>query len=356
MLYLLVITLIASAIIGYIVSRMSRILALRYQLTDNPLSHPDRKSQKQPVPLFGGLGFFVVVIVALTGLWLEVKFNWFGYSEFLHQGFFYPFKLIYILIGGLIIYLAGCLDDAFELSPKIYFPMIFVGLLIAIVVGGVKIENFAYPFDKLAITDWLQYFLAFGWVGICLVATKFLDGLDGLVTSVGIINLLTIAGVALSLSVNQPFIALVSIAGAGALIGFLPSNFPSARQYLGEGGSTIIGYFIGIFSLLAGAKVATIGITLGWFVLDILLVMFFRFLQSGSIGSILKGDRTHWHHRLLDYGFSKIQVLAITAWLIITSSQIALNVPTAYKIWVLLGQYLVFCGLFLATYRGKVRK
>ena len=115
--------------------------------------------------------------------------------------------------------------------------------------------------------------------------------------------------------------------------------------------STIIGYYIGIFSLLAGAKVATVGITLGWFVLDIALVMFFRFLHSGKLGSVLKGDRTHWHHRLLDYGFSKIQVLATTIWLILTSSMIALSVPTAYKIWVLLGQYLFFCGLFLVTHR-----
>ena len=342
--------LLLGGLLGYLLTRLSRYLAIKYGIIDNPLNNPARKSQKQPIPLLGGFGVFIVITVSLALMWLEVKFNFFGLSQYLAQGFFYPFKMVYILFGGLIIYLAGCLDDIYDLSPKIYFPLVFIGFVIAIIFGGVRVENFSYPFDKIIIEAPFQYLIAFVWVGMCQVATKFLDGLDGLVTSVGIINLLTIAGIALSVSVNQPFIAFIAIISSGALIGFLPSNFPVAKQYLGEGGSTIIGYYIGIFSILAGAKVATVGITLGWFVLDIALVMFFRFLNTGRLGSILKGDRTHWHHRLLDYGFSKIQVLAITTWLIITSSMIALSVPTAYKIWVLLGQYLFFCGLFLMTY------
>jgi UDP-GlcNAc:undecaprenyl-phosphate/decaprenyl-phosphate GlcNAc-1-phosphate transferase len=337
--------------VSYWLSITSKKMAIKFDILDNPKSAPNRKNQAESIPLLGGLSFFVITLVSLSLLWLEVKFNFFGFGQMLNSGLFYPFRLIYILIGACIIYVAGVFDDKYQLAPRIYFPTVAVGLAIAIFAGGVKIDSFSYPFNYLPLQDYyLPYILSYCWVGACLVATKFLDGHDGLVVSVGILNLLTIGAVATLPNVNQPFMVMATLLMAASLIGYFPFNFPNAKSYLGEGGSTTIGFFIGILSILAGAKVATVGTTIGWFIVDIICVFTMRFLLTGKVRSILKGDKTHWHHRLVAIGFNKIQVLALTSLLILISSQLGLLSTTVNKIWVIFGQMILFAIAFIFSY------
>jgi UDP-GlcNAc:undecaprenyl-phosphate/decaprenyl-phosphate GlcNAc-1-phosphate transferase len=253
-------------------------------------------------------------------------------------------NLFWILISVIILVVGGYYDDKYHLPPKKMFVPILASLLIAVIGGGLKIEVLSYPFAAILPNIGLLHSLfAFIWIGFCLTATKFLDGLDGLVTTVGIIGFFSIASVSLFANVNQPLVFGFAMIWAAGLIGFLPYNFPDAKLYLGEGGSEIIGFVVGVLSILSGAKVATSGTVIGWFILDIILVMVARLVQHKNP---FRGDRLHWHFRLIDMGLSKLQVLSLTAIIIIITSQSGLFFPTEYKVYVLLSQAVILLAVF----------
>ena len=256
-------------------------------------------------------------------------------------------NMLFIAGAALILLIGGYFDDKYHLSPKWMVIPILSSLLLAVFGGNLKIEVLSYPFDSfLPNVGWLHSLLAFLWVGFCLTATKFLDGLDGLVTTVGIIGLLSIGSVSLFPNVNQPLIFTISMIWTAGLLGFLPFNFPDAKLYLGEGGSEIVGFVIGVLSILSGAKVATAGTVIGWFILDIILVMLARVIQHKNPFS---GDRLHWHHRLIDLGLTKIQALSLTALIIVITSQIGLLFSTEYKVYVFVAQILMLLSIFWLT-------
>jgi UDP-GlcNAc:undecaprenyl-phosphate/decaprenyl-phosphate GlcNAc-1-phosphate transferase len=317
-----------------------RTFAIKRGITDDPASAPHRKNQKQPIPLFGATGFICSSLVATLILWL-INRSYFNIN--LNLGIT-SFNLICIALAVVILMIGGYFDDKYHLSPKWMFIPILSSLLLAVIGGGLKIEVLSYPFTSiLPNIPLLHGALAFIWIGFCLTATKFLDGLDGLVTMVGIIGFLSIASVSLLPNVGQPLVFGFAIIWVAGLLGFLPFNFPNAKLYLGEGGSEIIGFTIGVLSILSGAKVATVSSVIGWFILDIILVMLIRLFQHKNP---LKGDRLHWHFRLIDMGLSKVQVLSLTALIITITSQLGLIFPTEYKVYVFIAQALLLLSVF----------
>ena len=146
----------------------------------------------------------------------------------------------------------------------------------------------------------------------------------------------------------------MSLIWVGGIVGFLPWNFPNAKVYLGEGGSEIVGFVIGSFAILSGAKVATATTVIGWFIIDLIFVWILRVADRRN--PLTSGDRLHWHHRLMDIGFSKVQVLGITALILLITSHTGLLVSEEYRIIVLLeqGVFLLLVFLLLAVIgKGK---
>lgn len=337
-------------------------IARKFDIVDRPESAPNRKTQKVPVPLLGATGF-VLSSLFFTGLgWLFRKniFENLGdnYSllSFELGKNLEPFRLAWVFVGILVIMLAGYFDDKYQFSSKVMILPTFVALLIVVVLGGLKIEVINLPFGSfLPQSDFIQYLLAFIWIGICLTATKFLDGLDGLVSTVGIISLVGIAIVATLSNVMQPLIFLFSLIWIFGILGFLPHNFPDAKVYLGEAGAQIIGLIIGVLSILSGAKIATASTIIGWFIFDILFVFTLRIIRGKNP---LVGDRSHWHHRLIDIGFSKIGVLVFTTLILIISIIFGLVLDTPDKIYLFIGQGVLLLILFVITssVSGKIRK
>jgi UDP-GlcNAc:undecaprenyl-phosphate/decaprenyl-phosphate GlcNAc-1-phosphate transferase len=339
--------------LSFFITKWIYSVAIKFSIVDDPALYPNRKEQKKPIALLGGFSTFFICITLMACLSLFLKFNVYNLADFLQRGLFYPFKLYWVLAGIIIIYVAGFFDDKYDLKAKYYFPVVFIGLCISVFLGELKIEAFSYPFDKFNLNiGFLPQILALFWVGLCMMATKFLDGHDGLVTTVGIISFLTIASTATFSQVNQPLIFLFALLWGFSLIGFLPFNFPNAKMYLGEGGATTIGLAIGILSILSGAKIATAASVLGWFILDILFVFAVRIYLTKSITGFLKGDNyLHWHHRLKNLGLNKIQVLSVSALVAIISSQIGLLMTTEYKSITLISQFIFILLAFIFTIR-----
>jgi len=330
---------------------LSKKIAEKYKILDDPKARPD-KLQHKPIPFLGGSGFALVCTVLISLLWLINKYDWFNLGDFLNQNLYYPFRLYWIIIAIFILLVGGFLDDKFTLSSKWLMTYIFTAIFIAVFGGGLKIEVFSYPFDIFLPTfGYLPQVLAFVWILLCVSATKFLDGADGLASTAGLIALLSIASVSLFQNVYQPLIFLFALIWASGIVAFLGFNFPNAKVYLGEAGSEIIGFVIGVLAILSGAKVATATTVIGWFILDVVFVFTLRLLNKKPL---FKADRTHWHHRLIDLGFSKIQVLAITALILLITAHTGLLFPTQYKVFVLLSQSIFLIIIFgITVYLGK---
>ncbi len=332
-------------------SRFIFHLAQKYNITDDPKSDPLRKKQKQPIPLLGGTGLALWSCFLMGLTWLMHKFNWLDLSSELGKNL-EPFKLIWVLVAVIILLVGGFLDDKYKLSSKYQLIFIHLAIFVAMFLGNLRITNLSIgPGEILPNLPWGWELLTYLWLLFCTGATKFLDGHDGLVTSVGMISLLAIASVSTLPQVNQPLVFSFALIWAAGLIGFLPFNFPEAKMYLGEGASWVLGFIIGVLAILSGAKLATASSVLGWFVIDLLLVWILRLSEGRN--PFFSPDRLHWHFRLVDLGMSKISVLAFTALVTIFSSQLILKIPTDYKLIVLIAQSILLLGIFVITEKIK---
>jgi UDP-GlcNAc:undecaprenyl-phosphate GlcNAc-1-phosphate transferase len=349
----------ANLISSFVLTFVSIKLATKLGVLDKKDSAPDRKDQKSAVPLLGATGFVISSLFFSGLVWLfrknffvdfvvdpeiEIRLARFGFELGKNLS---PFRLLWVFVGAFIILIGGFLDDKFQFKSKVVFIPTFIALLVTVWLGDLRISSFSYPFDGFLLDSvFAQHLLAFVWIGACLTATKFLDGHDGLVATVGIISLITIAVIATLPNVMQPFIVLLAILWAAGIAGFLPWNLPDARVYLGEGGSQIIGFVIGVFSILSGAKIATASTVLGWFIFDIIFVFALRILSKKSP---FEGDRLHWNFRLLDAGMTKSQVLFFTAVILIISAIFGVILDTNDKLYLIAGQGIFLLVLFVIT-------
>ncbi|MDP2631302.1 MAG: MraY family glycosyltransferase, partial [Candidatus Uhrbacteria bacterium] len=247
--YPVAIAFIASVLITDIV----RTIAKRYQIVDRP--NEERKRHLGAIPQLGGIAIFLafsiptIVVLSSTGYFTS------GDIDLVH--------LLGFLVGGLILVAGGVLDDKFDLPAKItvLFP-IAAALTAALVgIGPSKITN---PMGGVfEIGAWISFVFTFVWLLGMIYTTKLLDGLDGLATGVTSIGTLMIAFLALSVAYFQPYLALLSLIAFAALLGFLLCNLHPAQIFLGEGGSTYVGYLLGGLAIIGGSKVATALLVVG---------------------------------------------------------------------------------------------
>jgi UDP-GlcNAc:undecaprenyl-phosphate GlcNAc-1-phosphate transferase len=273
-------------------------IASRWGIMDRPTD--PRKVHAKPTPLLGGvaifLSFAIVVLALLSG------------SDALTSGEITPTHYLGVLAGGLILMIGGFLDDKYNLPPRLSFIAPVLAALVAIG-AGIEVSKLTNPFGGILYLEaWQSNVLVFAWLLVVMFTTKFLDGLDGLATGVSAIASLMIMLLAMTTAYLQPDVALLSSVALGSLLGFLPWNFHPAKIFLGEGGSTFVGYLVGILAVISGGKVATALLVLGIPLLDVVWVILRR-LRSGGVAAIAKGDRKHLHHRLLDLGWSQRKIV-----------------------------------------------
>jgi UDP-GlcNAc:undecaprenyl-phosphate GlcNAc-1-phosphate transferase len=189
----------------------------------------------------------------------------------------------------------------------------------------------------------------FIWLLGMIYTTKLLDGLDGLVSGVGVIGGLFIFLTALfNSNPAQPDIALLAIILVGCFLGFLVFNFNPARIFLGESGSTLAGFLLGVLSIVSGSKVAVTLILMGLPILDLLWTIIRRLIEKKN--PFTAADRKHLHHRLLDAGFSvrKAVILLYILTAVFGGAAIALQ-QVAFGLLVL-GLLVVFAFILLLAY------
>ena len=279
--------------LSLILTPLARGLARRLGITDTPDA---RRVHQHPTPRGGGIAVAAAVAAALAlscgapsgpGLW--------------------------VLAGGALLLAVGAVDDVVSLRVETKLAAQVVAAVLA-VAGGLR-------FELLGLPALLEAGLTVVWIVLITNAFNLTDGLDGLVAGVAVIALLAFGGIVLH--AGNAALAIPALALAGAL-GFLAYNFHPATIFLGDSGSLLIGYALAVLTLThPGARtvrplVACLLVAVP--ATDTLLAIARRFLSCCLVqwgdGFFLRGiveglrnmvraDRRHIHHRLLDLGFSQ---------------------------------------------------
>ena len=292
---------VLSFVIAFFGTLVVRFFATRVRIVDDPKKH-FKKVHKIPVPLLGGIGVYVAIIVCVAVALFTTSILIGGKISELHY--------IGFLLGGLVLMVGGYLDDRFDLPPE--FAILSPLIASLVVIGfGTNIEKITNPFGGVIFLSlWQSNILVFIWLLVVMYTTKFLDGLDGLATSVTSVGALMILLLSLTAAYFQPDVALLSVIVFGAELGFLFWNVHPASIFLGEGGSTLVGYLIGMLAIISGGKLATALLVIGIPLIDLCWVILRR-LKKGGIANIFVGDRKHLHHRLLDLGWGQSQIVLL---------------------------------------------
>jgi UDP-GlcNAc:undecaprenyl-phosphate GlcNAc-1-phosphate transferase len=263
---------------------MPGVIRLAHRL--GAVDQPDhRKVHKNVMPRLGGLGIFSAFIVTIL---FAVQVS-------------DPVKGI--IVGGLVIFLVGMLDDIFQLSPYVKLAGQCVAAAIAIYFG-VVVSFVTNPFDGIVDLGYLSIPITFLWIVGITNAVNLIDGLDGLAAGVSGIGAATIGIVAYTQGLPTVYtIALILVA---AIIGFLPYNFFPARTFMGDGGSNFLGFALSCLAVMGLSKSTAIVslfvpiVILGIPIFDTLFAIIRRINNKAPI---FRPDKSHLHHRLMQIGY-----------------------------------------------------
>jgi UDP-GlcNAc:undecaprenyl-phosphate GlcNAc-1-phosphate transferase len=284
-----VLAFIVAAAIAWLLVPVSERLARRIGAIDYPR---DRGLHDAPTPKLSGIAILVAVEVA-GWIWLPPD----GETRS-------------ILIGAGLIAGVGILDDVFDLPalPKLLGQ---AGAALVPVLGGVRVDAITLPFVGGFELGWVAYPLTV--IGIVAVVNviNLIDGVDGLAAGVCAISAVTFAAIALSLDRNAA--GVLAALTAGAALGFLRHGFPPASSFMGDTGSNLLGYLLATAAVQGALKTNAVVA-----LLFPLIVLAVPILDTGFVVAkrlkyrqpIYRADRSHFHHRMANIGFSQRRTLA----------------------------------------------
>ena len=257
-----------------------------------------RRMHKEPIPRLGGLAIFGGFLASIL-----------IFGE-LDQ------TMLCVLLGASMIVALGIFDDVLALGAKLKFVVQIVAAAIPVCVGDLQIKLFTNlnpfsdtPYFHLGI---LAIPITIIWIVGITNAVNLIDGLDGL--AVGVSSIAAITMLAVALLTGNMTIAVTMAALAGACIGFMPYNLNPAKIFMGDTGSTFLGYMLatvsimGLFKFYAVISFAVPFLILGLPIFDTANAIIRRVAEGRSP---MSPDRGHVHHKLIDMGFNQKQAVAI---------------------------------------------
>ena len=280
MLYILIFAL--ALVISLVLTPVVKLATLKLGIIALP---NDERWHKRSIPLLGGVAIFssfnLVVILGLRGFPNSPTLN---------------FQLLGLLIGGAFIFLLGLADDLKGTYPKLKVTGQIIGALI-LVFFGLRIRVISNPYLSVPLT----ILGVFGMTN----AFNFLDNMDGL--SAGIATICLIGFFLFFLEYGQIPLAIISLVLAGATLGFLKCNFPSARIFMGDCGSMFLGFIIAALVLMGSwnhnpgldFRVLIPILILGVPIFDTAFVSMDRIVHGISPAH---GGKDHTSHRLVSLG------------------------------------------------------
>jgi UDP-GlcNAc:undecaprenyl-phosphate GlcNAc-1-phosphate transferase len=284
---------------------------LRIKLVDDP---GRRKIHDHPVPLAGGLAVLTGILLPLAAGAILLKTGVHVLSQtqpIQHSLERRGLELATIAFGAIAITLLGWLDDKRELKPLPKFiGQLFVA--VAVAMACKRITLFIH-------SDVFSYAITIFWILTVINAFNFMDNMNGLCAGLGAIGALLFGVIAAAN--GEYLVATVGFLMCGALVGFLPWNFPNARAFLGDAGSHLVGYLLAVMAILPHfynkqnlhpLAVLSPLLVLAIPLIDLAQVVIFRTLNRRPFWI---GDTNHLSHRLVRAGLSRTRAVLLL-WMI----------------------------------------
>jgi UDP-GlcNAc:undecaprenyl-phosphate GlcNAc-1-phosphate transferase len=342
----------ASFAISWLVTSAMIRLAPKFGFVDKP-GH--RKIHANPKPLGGGVGiFWGLAIPIIAGLGYiafasppEILRNRTGYDpgmphhieplfdpnitskiDAYWSGARMQSTLAWeILIAGLLMHILGLFDDKKALGPM--FKLIVQLTITTALVLAANLRVLTFLDTAIPGGRALSAVLTILWIAAVTNAFNFLDNMDGL--SSGVAAVCTAAFLVATLSIGQWFVAAGLALLLGSALGFLWHNFPPAKIFMGDGGSLLLGFILGVLTvrttyLSAGARLANDWysifapvIVLALPLYDLIVVSIIRLARGKSP---FVGDTNHFSHRLVARGMSR-RTAVLCIYLVTAATSIA---------------------------------
>jgi len=246
----------------------------------------ERSSHTIPTPHGGGIAIAITWFIGLSTLFFTNEIDT---------------SLYYALMTGIIISVVSYFDDLFELSAKVrLITQALVALLGLYFLGGFeKLDLFFFSVENQIITNIFAFIMIVWFINLY----NFLDGIDGYAGSEAIF--LGLGGYILF--GGDHFLVLIA-----AVFGFLIWNWHKAKIFMGDVGSTLLGYNVAIFTIYYTNQEATnfwiwiILFSLFWF--DATYTLIKRYLNGEKLS---QAHKKHIYQRLTQNGFSHDKVVII---------------------------------------------
>lgn len=260
---------------------IQRIRLLRLTRRSDLLAR--QATHSRPTLRLGGIGIFLGIVVVAA-------FN---------PGS--PGVLQPLIIASLPIVVSGLLEDVgLSQSPRTRLAMAAVSGALALLMLEVALPHIGIPTVDLML-EFLPIavaFTLFATTGL-VHAFNLVDGLNGFASFNALVSIGGLVGLAWISSV--PDLWLPAVALVGALMGFLPLNFPTGRLFLGDAGAYLIGFclaWMAVFLVATQANLTPWAVLLVFFwpVADTFLAIARR-RQRGS--GAAQPDRLHAHHVMM---------------------------------------------------------
>jgi UDP-GlcNAc:undecaprenyl-phosphate GlcNAc-1-phosphate transferase len=296
-------TFLLALLSAFVLTRYVRDFATSHGLVAVPTQ--ERHLHSSPLPRLGGVAIFLSFSCCML-----VAAVWALYNHRLHTTFSSK-TLLTILAPASLVFLLGVYDDIRGAGP--YFKFSVQGLAATMLfLGGLRIVNIPVLFGDHPLPWFVGLPCTVLWVLAITNAFNLIDGLDGLAAGSALFS--TLVAFVVALLNGTSLVTVMSLALAGAILGFLRYNFNPATIFLGDSGSLFIGFILSALALEGAQKAPTIvavAIPVVSFGLPILetALSIVRRLISGR--PVFTADREHIHHKLLQHGMTHRQVVIL---------------------------------------------
>jgi UDP-GlcNAc:undecaprenyl-phosphate GlcNAc-1-phosphate transferase len=263
----------------------------------------ERDLHETPLPRLGGVPIFLSFLIAV-GIALLASLHFPALTAGLSTR-----TLLTVLVPGTLIFLLGLYDDIRSVGPYTKFAVQGIAAIM-LFAGGLGIQALPVLFGARHLAWYMGLPLTVLWVIGITNAFNLIDGLDGLAAGSALFSTFIVFVVAVSSGSSS--LSLLTIALAGAILGFLRFNFNPATIFLGDCGSLFIGFMLSALALAGSQKAPTVIavaipiVSFGLPILETTLSVLRRLIGGRPV---FTADREHIHHKLLQHGMSPRQVV-----------------------------------------------
>jgi UDP-GlcNAc:undecaprenyl-phosphate GlcNAc-1-phosphate transferase len=341
---------VGSFVVSWVLTLLMIRIAPRIGFVDKP-GH--RKIHSNPKPLGGGVAIFIAFALPMLAALLAIHLrlvpldhpNWDKYAG----GVIQQTPLAATLLGALLmIHIMGLIDDRKALGP-------YIKLIVQLVVAAMIVVPFKDVRALTALGNASSTILTICWITAITNAFNFLDNMDGL--SSGVAAVCTTAFLITAILIQQWFVAATLALLLGALLGFLWWNFPPAKIFMGDSGSLVIGFILGVMTIRTTYLTPGQNLGAGWYSVFVPVIVLALPLYDLIVVSIIRisrgkspfvGDTNHFSHRLVARGMSR-RTAVLCLYLVTASTAIAAillpHVRTQFEAILIFVQTLLVLGV-----------